>query len=419
MGRDQGAAVTYLEEVRVNWRYLAAACLGLGSGYMLNLYISSAFAPHLLSEFGWSKSQFALLGGSILVSIIALPIVGRICDLVGVRPMIAFGVTATPLIFVAFSRINDNFVNFFLLSVLQLAVGTTTASLVYSRLIAEHFHRARGLALALSACTAPATGALCVRSLSAFIDAHGWRAGYLAVAVATAIGGAIAFLLLPREGADDAAVRAPPKRRSARDYPEILRSHAFRRIAVGMLLCNLTMMVMASQLQLILLDRGTTPAAATSMVSLYAAGIVIGRLCCGLALDRFPTHIVSAISLGLPCIGLFILASGVHSIALLGSAVMTVGLSMGAELDALAYLVMRYFKVEIYSTVLGLVQPTIALSSALGALLLSVTLKMSGGFGLFLYLAGAATLVGCSFFLMLGRIDVVLHRSGQVAEAAC
>ena len=149
--------MTYLEEVRIHWRYLAAACLGLGSGYMLNLYISNAFAPHLLSEFGWSKSQFALLGGSILVSIIVLPIVGRICDIVGVRPMIAFGVTATPLIFVAFSRINGNFVDFFLLSVLQFAVGTTTASLVYSRLIAEHFHRARGLALALSACTAPAT----------------------------------------------------------------------------------------------------------------------------------------------------------------------------------------------------------------------------------------------------------------------
>ena len=178
------------------------------------------------------------------------------------------------------------------------------------------------------------------------------------------------------------------------------------------------MMVMASQLQLILLDRGTTSAAAASMVSLYAAGIVIGRLCCGLALDRFPTHMMSAISLGLPCIGLFILASGVHHIALLGTAVLTVGLSMGAELDALAYLVMRYFKVEVWRGI-RLVQPTIALSSALGALLLSVTLKMTGGFGLFLYLAGAATFVGCTFFLMLGRVDVVADRSGPMAEAAC
>jgi hypothetical protein len=88
-------------------------------------------------------------------------------------------------------------------------------------------------------------------------------------------------------------------------------------------------------------------------------------------------------------------------------------------LDALAYLVMRYFKVEIYSTVLGLVQPTIALSSALGALLLSVTLKMTGGFSLYLYLAGAATFVGCTFFVMLGRVRVVANRSGPIAEAAC
>jgi hypothetical protein len=110
---------------------------------------------------------------------------------------------------------------------------------------------------------------------------------------------------------------------------------------------------------------------------------------------------------------------GMHNIWFLGAAVMTVGLSMGAELDALAYLVMHYFRVEVYGTVLGLIQPIISLSAALGALLLSATLKMSGGFSWFLYLAGTATLIGSAFFVMLGRHDKPVVNLGHLpAEVA-
>ena len=174
------AALTYIREFQVNWRYLAAAFSGLASGYTLNLYISNTFAPHLLKEFGWSKSQFSLLGASIFVAAICLPIAGRLTDILGVRRMATIGIIATPIFFIAFSRINGNFLCFFLLNVLQVMVGAVTGSLVYSRLIAESFNRSRGLALAIAACAAPVMGGLIAPMLSAFIDTHGWRAGYFA-----------------------------------------------------------------------------------------------------------------------------------------------------------------------------------------------------------------------------------------------
>ena len=135
-----------------------------------------------------------------------------------------------------------------------------------------------------------------------------------------------------------------PKRHAARDYPEILSTPAFQKIVLGMLLCNFTVMVQAAQLKLILLDRGMISGAAAAMLSLYAAGVVIGRLACGVALDRFPTHIVSALTLGLPSVGLFILATGWNHGVLIGAAVFTIGLSMGAELDVLAYLGDAFFQ---------------------------------------------------------------------------
>ena len=64
--------------------------------------------------------------------------------------------------------------------------------------------------------------------------------------------------------------------------------------------------------------------------------------------------------------------------------------------------VMRFFKIEVYSTVFGLIQPVVSLSAGLGAVLLSVTLKLSSGYSLFLYLAAGSTLVGSAFFIQLG-----------------
>src|SRR3546814_17890033 len=89
------------------------------------------------------------------------------------------------------------------------------------------------------------------------------------------------------------------------------------------------------------------------------------------------------------------------------------GLSFGAEGDVVAYLVMKYFGQQVYSTVLGLVFGALALSMAMGALLLSALLKLSGSFVPFLLLSGICTLIGASFFWMLGR------QPKEIGRASC
>jgi MFS family permease len=137
------------------------------------------------------------------------------------------------------------------------------------------------------------------------------------------------------------------------------------------------------------------------LVSLYAFGIIIGRFACGLALDRWPTHIVGAVSMSLPAIGLFIFASDLTEFYVLAVAVLLLGLSQGAEGDLAAYLVARYFGIEIFSTVLGLVVATISGATALGAGVLSITLAATDGYVLFLLMSGTAVLTGGTLFLAL------------------
>src|SRR3546814_10152847 len=63
------------------------------------------------------------------------------------------------------------------------------------------------------------------------------------------------------------------------------------------------------QMKMMLLDNGASSMVAAAILSSYATGVLVGRLLCGVALDRWPAHIVAAVSMGLPCIGLLLIAA--------------------------------------------------------------------------------------------------------------
>ncbi len=168
--------------------------------------------------------------------------------------------------------------------------------------------------------------------------------------------------------------------------------------------CAITVAVMSTQLQLVLLDRNLGAALASVLISVYAMATIGGRFLGGLGVDRFPAHIVGVFAYGIvPAAGLFILGSGLQSPVLVGAAVLIVGIGAGADSIVTAYLIMRFFRFEIFSTVYSLISVAIALSAAGGSLLLSVTIKATGGFDLFFMVAALTVLCGGLPVLLLGR----------------
>jgi MFS family permease len=111
----------YLSEFGAHWRPLLAAGMGLAFGIAIANYTTSLFGPPLVAEFGWERSSFALLGMMGLVTLISMPIAGRLTDLFGVRRIAAIGVISLPLIFLAFSMMSGDITHFFLLSIAQSA----------------------------------------------------------------------------------------------------------------------------------------------------------------------------------------------------------------------------------------------------------------------------------------------------------
>jgi MFS family permease len=393
----------YFSELRAQWRPLIAALIGLGSGFSLTMYTTSIMAPHFLQEFGWSKSEFALVGSLSLLTIPIFPFIGRLADILGVRRTALIGVVSLPLCFVAYSMMSGDIRIYITLFLLQSILCVSTTATVYSRIVVQYVTNARGLALAIVASGPALTGAIGGPLLNNFVEAHGWRAGYLALVVFSIIAGATALLLMPPERKAASGVPAPRARTIRQDYPEIIANPAFWVLLSAMLLCNVALAISQTQLKLVILDNGVTAAGTSFMISSFAVGVLVGRFASGVALDRYPAHFVAAIAMGLPSIGLFLLAShlGVRPIVMLG--VTLIGFALGGEGDVVAYLVVRNFGVRVYSSVLGIMTAAIATSSSVGAALLSLTLKLTGRYSPFLIASGVAIAVGSLLFLLLGR----------------
>ena len=415
--------MSYLAELRTAWRPLLAATLGLATGMSMAGPVTTALAPSLIEGNGWDPADFAKVGSIALFTSLAFPVIGRLADVLGVRLTALIGMTTLPLAYLAYSLMNGELWVYIAIFFVQSLLCVTTTSTVYTRLVVQHVVKARGLALAIAASGPAISGMIMGPVLNHYVEANGWQASYQALAIFGTIAGVVVFLLIPPErksakaptaaepaGAlSPAPASSPPpgpvlaKRRARDDYPAIFRSPAFWCLLGAMLLCNLPATIMLVQLKLLMLANGISGEGAGVMLAAMSIGMLAGRFVAGVSLDRFRADIVSFVTLGLPSIGLFIIASSWDTPAILTFSVFCIGFSFGAEGDIVGFLVARHFGVRIYSSVMGLLTFATSFSTASGALLLGITMDKTGGYELYLIIAGVGVLVGASFLLLLGK----------------
>ena len=391
----------YWGEFRTHWRPLLAATMGLGFGIGLSAYTMSLFAPKLIAEFGWPRSQFALLGSMGLLMLIAQPITGRLTDRFGVRAVSTVGVLAGPSAYIAFAMQPGSIRAFFAIAVLQIVVGTLTTSPVYTRIVAERFERARGLAFSIVMTGPPLVGAVLAPLLGRFIESEGWRNGYLLMGGITMAFGLIAVAMTPPHIGTRPDEDVPVESKAG--YGVIVRNPVFWVLIIGMILVNFPQGLVSAQMKLMLMDSGAQSQTATWLISIYAVGVMVGRFACGLSLDRMQPHHVAALTLSMPAIGMMLMASPFDATIVLALSVAMMGLAQGAEGDVAAYLVSRRFGLNVFSLVMGLVGASIAGGAALGSLTLSYTLGLWGSYAPFLVIGACVTLVGALLFLTLGH----------------
>lgn len=396
----------YLSELVRNWRPLLAATVGLGTGLSTLGFVTSTLAPHMIRDNGWSAADFAMVTSLAIVNVLAIPIIGRLADVIGVRYTALIGMLTLPATYFALSLIGGSLTSYVVIFLVQAVIGMTTTATVFTRLVVQCIERSRGLALAIAASGPALTGAIGAPLLNNYVEAEGWRASFQVLALFSLAAGLITYLLIPRGGASAPVHRpkaSPAPRQARKDYKLIMSSPAFWILILSMLLCNLPQVLMLSQFKLLLLDNGVSGNGASLMLSALSVGMLTGRFLTGAALDRFDPYLVSFLTLGLPSVGLFVFASPLDTPAFLTLSAFFLGFAFGAEGDIVAYLVSKNFGVVIYSSVMGLVTAAISASAAGGAALLSMTMGQSGDFVPFLRVAGTGVLVGAALLLLLRR----------------
>jgi MFS family permease len=381
-------------------------------------YVLSLFGPPLIAEFGWERSEFALVSSLSVMTLFVAPFAGRFVDRVGARTAGIVGFTVVPLCYLAFSFMTGNIFELYAITLVKNVFGILTTSIVFCRVVVERFDTARGMALSVAMTGPPLIGAIATPIIGEIIDSEGWRAGYRTLAALSAVGGLLALTLIGfRKRVPGGREAAPLRRKAPRltrgDILAIVRRPTFMLLVGGMFLVNIPQVIVSSQLKLVLLDNGAVSDFATWLVSLYAISVIIGRFACGYALDRIEPQRVAVVTLGLPALGLFAMATPFDASWVLFGAVLLMGLAQGAEGDVGAVLTSRRFEMEHYSFIYSFLIAAMGAAASVGSIVLSLTLHRTDSYDGFLIVSAVATLLGVLCFCFIGG-----SASGQREPAA-
>ncbi len=289
------------KRVFYGWYVLAAItfvlCMSFGTSTSIGVY----FKP-IVEEFGWLRGDLSL-GISIGYFLFALssPIIGRIIDRIGVRPVFIVGIVMMTVGFALMSMVSRLWHVYIYFGVLVSLGGASTTFVTVSATVIHWFEKRRGMALSIGN-AGGALGLFLVVYLAAFLISRiGWRLAfvYSAVILAATTLPVILFVIRndPKEmglrpdgrTADGRAADAPgaPSRNLAHlDWRQAMKTRPFFLISTGYFACGFSVTLFTIHTIPYATDLGFDFQTAAWAVSFSGFFNVIGTLLAGVISDR-------------------------------------------------------------------------------------------------------------------------------------
>jgi MFS family permease len=399
-----------IAEWKSGWRIVLGAATGMGTGVALYLLVSSIFIEPVTEAFGWTRGDLGLGGMlSFLTGAVALPLIGRALDRFGFRRVALVCTPVLGAIYVAIAVMPSGYWFYLLLMIVGGVFGGGTSAMVYTRPVIASFDRQRGLALGLASAGTSIGAILAAPLLAYMIATYGWRAGFYTLAVLTAlIGMPLALVLIGR--ARESVVRAADDvvhsgaAALARDMPvrEAIRDSRFWLLALAIVCVNLPGSGVLGQLAPLVSDTGLGEAQVAAVMSIYAVGLLLGRLLTGFALDRFPAPVVGAAATLVPAIGIALLLWPSPTFALTALAIALIGIQQGSEIDLLGYFISRSFGLKHYGAIYGLIAMAGALATAAALVSFGEVHDATGSYDVALMIGAVLFCLGALAFWAIG-----------------
>lgn len=387
--------VSAKREWAVGWP-LAVACLAgmtIGSAMMYSL---GAFVAPIEAEFGWSRAQITLgLTVTTLAGAALAPFAGVMLDRWGPRRIALPGSIVALGTIAMLSLATDNFAVWlglwFLLSLGAIGVTPT----IWTMAVASNFDKSRGLAIALAFCGSSVSAVIMPILATWLIDTYGWRSAFPMISVIVLVVlWPILFLAL-RSKADETAGAGgrDPEKPAAPLGPGVLNirdavfSPQFIKLALAAFLFTACAIGLVSNLIPVMSSLDFSRGEAAAIAGLLGIASFSGRLITGYLIDRYDSNMIAGALVSFPVLSCIILL-GAHGDPLMAAvAVIILGLSLGAEVDVIAYLAAEKFGTARYGTIFGFVASSWYLATAVGPVLISLVYDLTGTYDMALYVA--------------------------------
>jgi len=373
------------------------------------------FMRALAEEFGWNRAEISLAYSiALLLLAIASPLIGKMVDRWGARRVITLAAVLFGGALMSLALLTPRLWHFYLVFSAVVIIGGGASLIPYNRVISTWFDRRRGLALGLSM-AGLGIGAFLMPALAHYLITHwGWRTAYAVLGsfpiaiVAPLVG--LWFReepedlgLLP-DGRPDSSMRSASGAEGAwgMSPSEALRTRTFWIMGTAFFLMSLCVIGIMVHLAPLLMDRGFSEAQAAWAMSVFGVALLLGRVTCGILLDRFFAPYVGASFFGAAAIGILLLWLEVQGVAAFFAAFL-VGLVMGAEVDVIAYLVSRYFGLRSFGEIYGYGFSLYLLGGMVGPPLMGANFEALGSYSEVLLGMLGAVLVAAVLMTRLGE----------------
>jgi predicted MFS family arabinose efflux permease len=408
-------------EWAASWRVPLISAIGIAVSVM-PLYSLGALMPSIQAGTGWTRSQIA--SGPTFLSVVAVlcaPFMGIAIDRFGSRRIGLPGLAIFCLAVGSLSLVGPAIVTWWLAWTF-VAIGYLFVKVtVWTAAVVTRFDRGRGLAIGV-ALSGTGLGSSSLPYIATLLqDSYGWRAAY----VGMALGGAVLslpFAWLYFYDASDERRRSSSGVVDRSKLPglaprEVFRSRRYLQMALATLLSAVASIGLVVHFVPIVREGGLSAYTAAATAAGIGISTIVGRLAAGFLLDRFSGPLLGFVSCALPMVSCCILLID-RSVGSSIVAAVLIGLSAGAEIDVITYLVPRYFGVRHFGLLFGVLNSLLTLGLGVGPFLAGYMFDRFGNYDNVLLLAMPVFAASALLFGTLGRSVLDLTAKEATAAAA-
>lgn len=373
------------------WIVVAAACVCLVV-CSTSLVVGSfgVLLRPLAETFGWTRAEVSgAISAHVLASVVALPLVGRLIDRFGVKPVATLSILSFSVAFASLYFLNGDPWQLWAIYGLTALLGAGAGPIAFTKVVARWFDRRRGLALGLALGGVGMGPALATPVAQFLVETYGLRATFPILAVAPLVVALpLTLLVFDNRGPEDLGLRpdggavvegSPRPSVTGKGVAEVVRDPLFWSLGLAFALFGVGYTGVATHTIAMLTDRGADPALAVTAQTVTGLSVVAGRFLTGFLMDRVFGPWVAAGCVALSAAGVLVLiAAPVGPAVVLGAILL--GLAAGAEIDVMAYMVARYFGQLRFSSLYGGLNALFYVGVAVGPAFIGRVRDTTGGY---------------------------------------